>query len=372
MKDGGNPKRRRISPSSGVSLRDLPNEALSFAASFVARPSRAMFAIAVGGDDELSSIILGEQFGVLDFGEVEKTLAAKITDDHLQKILVSINANTNLKRLKIAGCINITGAGLDPLRGSIVLQQIDLGLVAEHKSPVLDSEPRLSRENVLPILGSIIERDDSALKHLTFPMSWREIEGRNTALREFMERCNQMFERRNVRCTKCDKSVDEDANMWFPLAGNFYGRQGFTCYTCTTHFCYCCDDDGGKNIYGYCELCEKEYCRECGPIDMCDGCDRKFCKECKSMEECGDCANIYCEDCEPMEKCGGSPEGRRCDEEICGGCVNEDERCGKCDKPFCDSCWEVHRCNSCNRGYCGDCGGGIGTKMCNKLGLCSG
>ena len=86
MKDGGNPKRRRISPSSGVSLRDLPNEALSFAASFLARPSRAMFAIAVGGDDELGlSVILGEQFGVLDFGEVEKTLAAKITDDDLQK-----------------------------------------------------------------------------------------------------------------------------------------------------------------------------------------------------------------------------------------------------------------------------------------------
>ena len=99
---------RRISPSGGIIvLRDIPNEALSHAAGYLARPSRAMFALATNGtsDDELSSVILGlrgapqnrEQYDILDFGEVEGSLASKITDDILQDILILIDAYTKLR-----------------------------------------------------------------------------------------------------------------------------------------------------------------------------------------------------------------------------------------------------------------------------------
>ena len=43
-----------------------------------------------------------------------------------------LNAHDVLKRLKLCGCVNITGLGLNPLRGSIVLEQIDIGLVGKH------------------------------------------------------------------------------------------------------------------------------------------------------------------------------------------------------------------------------------------------
>ena len=129
-------KRRRI--SNGVGLFDLPTEALSHVAGYLPRPSRAMFAITMN-DDELSSVILGlsgapqnrEQYDILDFGEVEGSLASKITDDILQDILIRIDAYAKLRRLKLAGCVNITGTGLDTLRGSIILEQIDLSLVAK-------------------------------------------------------------------------------------------------------------------------------------------------------------------------------------------------------------------------------------------------
>ena len=101
-------KRRRISPSDGIVLRDLPNEALCYVASYLPSPSKALFAIAlrctndVGGDDDASkasAIILGEQCDVLDFGGLEKSLASKITDDTLRNVLLCIGANSKLKKL---------------------------------------------------------------------------------------------------------------------------------------------------------------------------------------------------------------------------------------------------------------------------------
>ena len=82
MADTQAAKRRRTSSpgnrNDGVSLSDLPNEALSYAASsFLARPSRAIFTIAFGGDDELSKAIIGERRDVLNFSEIERRLAAR-------------------------------------------------------------------------------------------------------------------------------------------------------------------------------------------------------------------------------------------------------------------------------------------------------
>ena len=47
----------------------------------------------------------------LDFEDIEKSLAAKLNDEDINAILQCINAK-NLKRLKLAGCVNINGWGL--------------------------------------------------------------------------------------------------------------------------------------------------------------------------------------------------------------------------------------------------------------------
>ena len=136
-------KRRRTSPSSdGVALSDLPDEALSYVASFLACPSRALLAVAFRNTNSVTNAIISfEQWNNLDFGEIEKSLSSKITDTLVEEILVCIGANAKLRKLKLTGCVNITGSGLEPLRGSVVLEIIDLTLVAEHESPVLDPKP---------------------------------------------------------------------------------------------------------------------------------------------------------------------------------------------------------------------------------------
>jgi len=63
--------------------------------------------------------------------------------------------------------------GLNPLRGSVVLEQIDISFARKHKTQYIDPEPKISHEIVMPILQSIISADDCSLKYIQFPMKWR-------------------------------------------------------------------------------------------------------------------------------------------------------------------------------------------------------
>eukprot|EP00984_Skeletonema_dohrnii_P028173 scaffold18068_cov78-Skeletonema_dohrnii-CCMP3373.AAC.1 len=132
-------KRRRIVAADSSSqdvrcLTDLPSGILAHAASFLAAPSKVLFAVALDGNsavspNERSSSIVGNQWDILDFGDTEKELAMKLNDYDIEKVLLCIDAVNKVKRLKLANCIHIAGAGLEPLRGSAIIEQIDLSLV---------------------------------------------------------------------------------------------------------------------------------------------------------------------------------------------------------------------------------------------------
>jgi hypothetical protein len=177
-KEGGYPP-PPITLNKASPFSDLPRGILAHAANFLAPPSRALFAVALdessaASHNERSSAIAGNQWDVLDFGLIEKELASKLCDDHIEAVLLCIDAVNKLKRLKLTNCVNITGAGLEPLRGSAIIEQIDLSLVGEHQSPRFRTEPTIiSCDHALPILDSIIEREGFALKYLQFPHVWR-------------------------------------------------------------------------------------------------------------------------------------------------------------------------------------------------------
>ena len=140
-----NNKRRRIAAANGAPqcLIDLPTGIFAHAAGFLAAPSRALFAVALDEDsgvtfDQRSSAIVGNKWDILDFGEIEIKLASKLSDDDIEKVLLCIDAVNSVKKLKLANCVNITGAGLEPLRGSLVIEQIDLSLTGEHENHLRD------------------------------------------------------------------------------------------------------------------------------------------------------------------------------------------------------------------------------------------
>ena len=91
----------------------------------------------------------------------------------INSALLCIDAVNKLKKLRITNCVNITGIGLEPLRGSAVIQQIDLSLTCDGEGPsTLDLELSISFGIVLPILDSIIER--GVVQHITLPRIWRD------------------------------------------------------------------------------------------------------------------------------------------------------------------------------------------------------
>jgi hypothetical protein len=60
-----------------------------------------------------------DDWDTLDFSDLGKDLAARLTDDDLYNVLKWIDANKRLKILKLTGCVNIIGQGLRILHGAI-------------------------------------------------------------------------------------------------------------------------------------------------------------------------------------------------------------------------------------------------------------
>ena len=125
-----------------LTLTDLPIGLFQHVSSYLPTTTQALFSVAVQEQENISSIILSSNaWDTLDFGDIEKDLAAKLSDDDITAILLRIDAINNLKTLKLTNCINISGIGLKPLRRSMIIEQIDLSLTGEHQSPVLWSSP---------------------------------------------------------------------------------------------------------------------------------------------------------------------------------------------------------------------------------------
>jgi len=180
-------KRRRTNDDSISNISDLPDLVLVNIAKYLSKPSIPLFAIAVTpqqspiGTSNTSDItwqptstsnaIITGAYGechTLDFGEIEEILASKLTDLQVRDILVCIDAIHNLKVLKLAGCINIEGHGLDVLRGSLVLECIE-----SHKPQLVndDNPPqlRLSPIAIISLLESIVASPGNKLQHMYFP-----------------------------------------------------------------------------------------------------------------------------------------------------------------------------------------------------------
>jgi hypothetical protein len=370
-------KRRKIEQGVASCLSDLPIGILVHAASFLAAPSRALFAVALttnydpprsvnnnssiaGADDweltinennnppsENYSSIAGADWETLDFGDIEKELAARLTDDDISAVLKHIDAVNKVKRLRITNCTKITGSCLEPLSGSEVIEQIDLSLVG-------DGGHSMSLELVLPILDSIIELEGGcSLKHLQFPHRWwrrtpNYSSSRLTldvlAIHAFIGRYNRMRENRGtIRCLHCNQNLPQRRREWIATSGNLYGKNNHTCYQCTKHYCYdCSDEDGIKNLVS-CDQCQRDYCKECVEFGTCQGCEKNVCKHCLKFE------------------CNSDAWGHECHGKFCSKCV---DKCSHCGVSYCRNHNneigdyeedEVIRCDHCYKSYCMEC-----------------
>ena len=111
-----------LSSSTTTTIRSLPDTLLAFVCEYLAFPSRALFAVALNNknndnnDSNDKVVVVGTSVctELLDFADVEKALAMKLTDEDLSSVLICMDAKNTLKTLKLTNCMSIIGHGLQP------------------------------------------------------------------------------------------------------------------------------------------------------------------------------------------------------------------------------------------------------------------
>ena len=293
-----------------------------------------------------------EDWKVLDLLDLDKSLRMRLTDGDLAGILVCIDAVNNLEEIKLPHCINVRGDGLAPLRGSLVLKKADLSIVSEE---VESMTPKLSFNSVLPILDSILAKNQNKMSRLHVPKVWRDthserlnnfylenqlLPGADLPKYEHMSKSEKRAQylldcpNWNQSMGKCKMDCNE---CWTEF--EYYSRRGDSLYiTCEGDKLEVCPEPGcGKKYCSdhadyqikKCTVCEKKKCRDCSDIYDCQPCDRDL---------CGDCVELVCTRCYEWERSN------------CIDCMASAIRRGIPD----DEIW-TKKCRQCGNAFCAEC-----------------
>jgi len=362
-----NKQQKMIISDAPSNICSLPDPLLVHVSEYLALPSRALFAISLHNDtgdiSEIRTRINVPAPELLDFGDIEKELAMRLTDDDLTSVLVCIDAKHNLKKLKLTNCRGIIGNGLAPLRQSVIIEQIDLSLVGKFESPILEGDTLLSESVTLPILQGIVDTEGSVLKQIVFPHSWANVVDTSQALTQFMESYSRHLNALRFCCAsgQCRRLVNRDT--WFSTNYDNHNpnMQWDTCYECGDMACReCSDGELPDRVMTHCEKCEKVFCKECVSPSGCDEewCDVFgwcMCSGCVPTINCSNCDGKYCGDC-CVDKCDVCGDG------VCEGCQENDfdslRTCANCDRKLCGKCGDVQYCQAyedCCEVVCNSC-----------------
>jgi hypothetical protein len=367
-------------------LIGFPNSVLASVAQFLTKTERALVAVAMTASskswrdskwrkrtsDASRTMIAATSWDVLDFKDIDKALSKQLSDEDISGVLVCADAINTIKVFKLRGCVNIIGHGLEPLRGSRILEQLDLRPSGDRKSwhpsmpksnsgrlesyfpPLL---PLLSQEVVVPILDSIIDDERSVLRHLSFPKKWRLGQSSFSMLSQFLVKYHFTLNRRDTTCSQrqCGSTCLHLYSSWVPRDGDWYGIQRFSCYACRDQYCEEHSDEMTPHV---CESCELTYCMDCNSTSTCVMCLRTTCMRCTDKSFCDICGIYLCDDCCQILIC------EVCEEARCHGCspFHYCEREG-CYKMNCEECTAgdeyphecfVEYCSTCDVTFCGE------------------
>lgn len=257
-----------------------------------------------------------DSWETLDFANFGDVVANKLTDDDIRAILVCIDAKNKVKILRLRSCTLLVGHGLEPLRGSTVLEDIDLSQTTGYI--FIETTP-FSQASILSILENILDIEGGLQKHLNMdrdiPKEWRKDS-------EFVQNLKQLL---------LSKGTCEAHDM------NCSGEL-VACLTCFRSFCDIYQHTDGHWI-NTCDKCGVTMCDDsCENFAYCDGCDTTFCSVCKEdtdedFAKCYGCGESYCSVCKEDVDVDAA---RQCHERYCG-----ESRCLSCG-PECEHCLGLH------------------------------
>lgn len=245
---------------------------------------------------------------VLDFVDIPKLLASRLTDEDLGAILKCIDGKNNLKRLNATHC-NISGYGLEPLRGSKVLEKLDLGLTRQFEVP-RETWNKLSDEAVCYILEDILTTEGNSFKRLQVPRAWRK-RPVNERLSQFLD-SHSAFLHEHSGCAYF--SYIDKKNFFQQFDYDMEGDDADKCADCHSW-----------DSFFFCDTCNEVQCEGCGWNKYeCSCCDVTNCEDC--WDSSNDNAVVICSDengynnewCRAM--CGECRLRECCDGYNCNSC----------------------------------------------------
>lgn len=209
----------------------------------------------------------GTYWEVLDFVDINYYFANRLSDEDLGAILVCIDAKNVLKKCRLNRCPRLIGIGLEPLCGSTILELIDI-------NPLSCECDDFSAAAIAPILDSIIGTAGHSLRQIHLPTKWREGQARrDSPLREFLERFNQLLLSEGVTCgVKGHSAENEDSTIQI-------------CFTCYKSACTSCNQSHRKPIIRSCDCCNMVLCSTCGNYAICSQCNSVYCSICADIED---------------------------------------------------------------------------------------
>ena len=280
----------------------------------------------------LESMRREDEWKSFDFGDLQLAAGKRyapfggsLDDDDLRAVLLCIDAANNVESLKLTSCYNITGRGLEPLRGSKTLERIDLSLVGDHDDPrVYIGIGKIKVKEVVPILKSIVINKSIGacpqLRHVQLPFQWRK--ERKEELTYFMFAYNGLLHLTpsQMCCNHTHAAIEcaEDSSTSLAVQGQEYGIQTDKCYMCLNEFCSACTEDDWELGCLKCEICEKVVCFRCSGAynSWCHFCEQYICGPCVKMDK-----TVICDDCEEVESCVRCEGVRYSDKHDCNLCV---------------------------------------------------
>lgn len=288
-KDGRNKRPRRSTSRTTSSTQqrkkkqqqchvvDLPDGLLEVISTFLPGPSRALFAVAVtfpsltarkgkspwmspelkatnqailsmpqegGGAVAASSPAASAWWKELDFNF--EGSAPLLNDKDMHAVLICIDAVKRLESLKLSTCIKLKGSGLKPLRGSIVLKELEL--VTPYDPPSYDPcAPAISPEityryqaqSVIPILTSIIDAPGNVLRIISLPANF--FQDGIQIVSNFLSKFADLLQEEGYECPICgneqEPGFDDDDDDDDRYREYMYESRGTKC---TGYYCVEC------------------------------------------------------------------------------------------------------------------------------------
>lgn len=299
------------SPEELCNLRLIPEELLKIVVSFGDVASNVCLAATNPWFRRFVYKKCPSAWNEIDFDQVPSSLAARISDTELSKLLTNVNARCVTTFLSIMGCTSIQGPGLSALTNSQCLQVIDLRKgMNDYGVP---GETGLDEPLVIDVLSSMAPINtkwpyscNGGLKLVKFRKQngvSNQYERHNDRIRSFLVLLNEAIARqartKQVACNNCQQRIfDNDSSIDLTPDFNWKAR---TCYCSKCKNFKCCGYSANEKCHWRedvcsCYYCMEQFCSDCKVVDVCSMCERACCEDCLlPVSHCNECSTSFCQ-----------------------------------------------------------------------------